>query len=71
MKEIEEKIYNVGSHSSKHIKSIKSALSALGICNDYVAMPFRKFDEAKSKIIKQNLKEMNILDSVPSSTIKT
>ena len=64
MKEIEEKIYNVGAHSSKHIKSIKSALSALGICNDYVAMPFRRFDEVKTNRIKQNLKEMNILGTV-------
>ena len=71
MKEIEEKIYNVGSHSSKHIKSIKSALSALGICNDYLAMPFRRFDEIKTNRIKQNLKEMNILESFHSKTIKT
>lgn len=68
---IEEKIYNVGSYSSKYVKTIKSALAALGICNDFVAMPFRKFDEAKTNRIKQNLKEMNILEAVHSNTIKT
>lgn len=71
MVDIEEKIYNVGSYSSKYIKTIKSALSAMGICNDFVAMPFRQFDEVKSNRIKQNLKEMNILESVTSTTFKT
>ena len=70
MVEIEEKIYNVGAHSSKYIKTIKSALSSLGICNDFVAMPFRQFDIVKSNRIKQNLKEMTILKPVKTK-IKT
>ena len=57
--QIENSIYNVGSYSSKYIKSIKSALSAMGICNDYVAQPFRKFNETESNIIKQNIKKLN------------
>jgi 4-hydroxy-tetrahydrodipicolinate synthase len=61
---IEEKIYNVGAYSSKYIKTIKSALSAMGICNDFVAMPFHRFDTVKTNQIKQNLKEMEIMDSV-------
>ncbi|NQU54222.1 MAG: dihydrodipicolinate synthase family protein [Bacteroidetes bacterium] len=56
---IETKIYNVGQYSSKYIKTIKSALSALGICNDFVASPFRKFNEAETNQIKQNIKELN------------
>jgi 4-hydroxy-tetrahydrodipicolinate synthase len=71
MMEIEEKIYNVGANSSKYIKTIKSALCALGICSDFMAMPFRNFDEIKTNRIKQNLKEMNILEPVHSNTIKT
>ena len=55
---IENSIYNIGSYSSRYIKSIKSALSAMGICNDYVAQPFRKFNEAERNVIKQNLKEL-------------
>ena len=69
--DIEEKIYNVGAYSSKYIKTIKSALSAMGICSDFVAMPFRQFDDVKKNRIKQNLKEMHILESVHSSKIKT
>lgn len=63
---IEEKIYNVGSFSSKHIKTIKCALSAMGICNDYVAYPFRRFHDAKRQQIQQNLKEMDILEAAQS-----
>ena len=63
---IEEKIYNVGSYSSKHIKTIKCALSAMGICNDYVAYPFRRFHDAKRQQIQQNLKEMDILEAAHS-----
>jgi 4-hydroxy-tetrahydrodipicolinate synthase len=66
---MEEKIYNVGAYSSKYIKTIKSALSAMGICNDYVAMPFRKFHESKSQRIAQNIKELNILE--PAHTKST
>lgn len=61
---IEEKIYNVGAYSSKYVKTIKCALSAMGICNDYVAMPFRKFNETKSQQIAHNLKEMDIMETV-------
>jgi len=71
MTEIEEKIYNVGAHSSKYIKTIKSALSALGICSDFVAMPFHQFDTVKTTLIKQNMKEMSILEPVHKSQFKT
>jgi 4-hydroxy-tetrahydrodipicolinate synthase len=71
MMEIEEKIYNVGAHTSKYIKTIKSALSAMGICNDFVAMPFRKFDEIKRNLIQQNLKELDILEPVNTNHFKT
>ncbi|MCF6331851.1 MAG: dihydrodipicolinate synthase family protein [Draconibacterium sp.] len=57
--QIENKIYNVGKNSSKYIKSIKCALSGMGICNDYVAHPFRKFNELERKQIELNLKELN------------
>lgn len=64
---IEEKIYNVGAYSSKYIKTIKSALSAMGICNGYVAMPFHQFNPVKSNIIKQNIKEIGIMEPIHST----
>jgi translation initiation factor 6 (eIF-6) len=30
----------------------------MGICNDYVALPFRKFNEQERKQIEQNLKDL-------------
>lgn len=57
--QIEKKIYNVGTSSSKYIKSIKCALSVMNICNDHVALPFRKFGPEERKIIEQNLSEIH------------
>jgi 4-hydroxy-tetrahydrodipicolinate synthase len=48
--QIDNTIYSVGQNISKYIKGTKSALSALGICNDYTAPPikrFEKFERAK------------------------
>jgi dihydrodipicolinate synthase/N-acetylneuraminate lyase len=56
---VEAKIYNVGKYTSKYIKTIKSSLCALGICNDFVAQPFRKFNDKETNQIKQNIKELN------------
>ncbi|MBT3383296.1 MAG: dihydrodipicolinate synthase family protein [Prolixibacteraceae bacterium] len=54
--QIGDKIFDVGKTPSKHIKSIKCALSVIGVCNDYVAHPFRKFNKAERKQIEKNLK---------------
>lgn len=56
---VEQKIYNVGQYTSKYIKTIKSALNALGICNDFVAQPFRRFNEAERNQIKKNIKSFD------------
>lgn len=61
--QIETMIYDVGDHNSKYFKSIKSAFSVMGLCNDYVAMPFKKFDSEQKQIIAKNLKEMDILET--------
>lgn len=60
--QIENKIYNVGKHNSRYVKGIKSALSAMEICNDFVAMPFRKFDDGEKNQIARNLAEMKLLN---------
>ncbi|MDD4992620.1 MAG: dihydrodipicolinate synthase family protein [Paludibacter sp.] len=44
-------IYTVGSYGSSYLKGVKAGLSVLGICNDFLAAPFNKFDdEHKAKI---------------------
>lgn len=60
--QIENKIYKVGKHNSRYVKGIKSALSAMKICNDFVAMPFRKFDDEEKNQIVHNLAEMDLLN---------
>jgi 4-hydroxy-tetrahydrodipicolinate synthase len=50
---INDLIYNVGKNNSKYIKGIKCALSAMDICNDYVAWPIRRYGiEERAKIEK-------------------
>lgn len=63
---IEENIYNIGDFHSRYFKSIKCALSAMNICEDYVAMPFRKFNSDQKEKIVRNLKEIGILNSNPA-----
>ena len=49
MKELQERIdlfqrmYDIGKYASRHIKAVKSALSILGVCSDFLAEPFHKF----------------------------
>jgi 4-hydroxy-tetrahydrodipicolinate synthase len=43
--QISATIYSVGSFGSSYLKGVKCGLSVLGICNDFLASPFNKFDE--------------------------
>jgi len=43
--QISATIYSVGSFGSSYLKGVKCGLSVLGICNDFLAAPFNKFDE--------------------------
>lgn len=38
-------LYGVGRHTSAVIKGVKCALSCLGVCDDFMAEPFRRFRE--------------------------
>ena len=51
-------VYNVGKYSSRITKGIKCGLSAMGICNDYMAPPFRKFNAAERKQIENHIEEI-------------
>jgi 4-hydroxy-tetrahydrodipicolinate synthase len=55
---INNTIYNVGKHTSRIIKGLKCALSVAGICNDYMALPFRKYDKEERREIEKYLKEL-------------
>lgn len=49
--QISTTIYTVGKYGSSYLKGVKCALSLLGICNDYLSYPYRKFrDEERARI---------------------
>ena len=52
-------IFSVGKHNSRIIKGIKCALSVMGICNDYVALPLRKFRSEERIKIEQHIEVLN------------
>jgi dihydrodipicolinate synthase/N-acetylneuraminate lyase len=58
---IDNTIFSVGKHKSRIIKGIKCALSVMGICSDYVALPLRKFRSEERKRIEQHVEELNKL----------
>lgn len=62
LREVVMKLYNtfysVGKTSSKYIKAIKCALSAMGVCNDYVALPLSKFEGEDKHKIEQYVAEL-------------
>ena len=41
--QISVSIYTVGKYGSSYLKGVKCALSLLGICDDYLSYPYRKF----------------------------
>ncbi len=69
--QIEKNIYNIGTYSSRYIKSIKCALSVMGICNDYVAPPFQHFNEKEHEQITQNIKKLSDTFSEIKSELDT
>ena len=54
---IYETIYSVGSYTSRYTKGTKSALRALGVCEDYMAMPLCNFGDEKRAKIKKYVEE--------------
>lgn len=55
---IDSTIYNVGKHKSRIIKGIKCALSVMDICDDYVALPLRKFKDDEKKMIARHVNDL-------------
>ena len=55
---VNDTIYCVGKHQSRIAKGIKCALSVMGICDDYMAMPLRKHGKEERRRIEQYVKEL-------------
>ncbi len=54
-------LYTVGKYGSSYLKGVKCALSLLGICDDYLAYPYRKFREAERSRVRQVLEELGVM----------
>jgi 4-hydroxy-tetrahydrodipicolinate synthase len=54
-------IYNVGKYASRITKGTTCGLSVMGICNDYMAPPFHKFDSVERKQIEEYIDEIALL----------
>jgi 2-dehydro-3-deoxy-D-pentonate aldolase len=56
--QISSKIYNVDRSGSSYLRGLKTALSLMGICNDFMSEPLRQSGKRERAIIEQNLKEL-------------
>jgi len=54
-------IYHVGQYASAVIKGMKCALSLLGICDDTMAEPMRKFNAPERAKVRAVLEELDLL----------
>ena len=52
------RIYEIGQHTSAVIKGLKCALSLLGICDDFMAEPFRRFRSSERERVRELLDEL-------------
>ncbi|MUH34661.1 dihydrodipicolinate synthase family protein [Zobellia amurskyensis] len=52
-------IYSVGKYESRYTKGTKCALAVMGICEDYMALPLRKFADIEREIIRGYIKDFD------------
>ncbi|WP_338360030.1 dihydrodipicolinate synthase family protein [Yeosuana marina] len=60
VKYIYDTIYSVGKYESRITKGTKCALSVMDICNDYMALPLRSFEDREREEIKRYIQKLNI-----------
>lgn len=58
---INNTIYSIGRHNSRILKGIKCCLSVMGICEDYLALPLRRFRKEEQIKIEAALKQLGTI----------
>lgn len=53
-------LYTVGCYGSSYLKGLKTSLSILGICSDFLASPFNRFDREHRSIIDKAIQELDM-----------
>ena len=56
----QRKLYSLGHYQSSMIKGVKSALKAMGICEDCMVRPFNHFERADAEAVASVLKNCGI-----------
>ncbi|MGO8751483.1 MAG: dihydrodipicolinate synthase family protein [Thermoguttaceae bacterium] len=62
---ISDNLYRIGRHSPAVIKGIKAALSILGVCDDFMAEPFRRFRDPQRAQVRAVLCRLNLVPESP------
>lgn len=58
--QVSSSIYNVGHFGSSYLKGLKCALSVKGICSDFMAEPFHRFNPPERKKIEEALNTIDL-----------
>lgn len=53
-------LYSIGKYGSSYLKGVKCALSLMGICDDYLAYPYRRFRSEERDRVRQALRELGV-----------
>ncbi len=53
-------IYSVGKYESRYTKGTKCALAVMDICEDYMALPLRRFESKEREKIKRYIEKFNV-----------
>lgn len=65
--QIRRTIYSVADHGAAVIAGLKCALSCLGVCNDFMAEPFRRLGDAQRRLIRKHLGELELPECIPDN----
>ena len=59
---ISTELYGIGKYGSSYLKGLKCALAETGLCNGYVAWPYREFNGPEKARVRQALLKLGILE---------
>lgn len=62
---ISNSIYKIGKYGSSYLKGVKCTCSLLGLCSDYMALPFQQFNTPERLKVQKVLEELGCTVSNP------
>jgi 4-hydroxy-tetrahydrodipicolinate synthase len=58
-------LYTLGPANSAYLRGLKTALACVGLCDDYMAWPFRRFGPEERRLIAQRLAQLDLGEYAP------